>query len=235
MQSDIWGWNWQDFEILESTNDYALNQELPNQNSKLLFSAKTQTKGRGRRGRNWISKMGNLYMSQLFFSSSTPQALVYITALSLAALIKSHLNHGDLSIKWPNDILIDGKKVGGILIEKAYSGAFVIGIGVNLEDAPDSTDIIYPATSLKNYNVIISRENFIAEYLKNFEQNIKKSFKDIRLEFLSFAYKLKQEITVDVGKRKISGVFQGIDENGFLLLQQGNNTMTINTGEILFL
>lgn len=227
-------WQWFDFAELGSTNDYAATQSLSfNSSSKMIYSAKMQTKGRGRRGRSWVSPLGNLYFSQLFFSRRTPVELVYITALSIVDAIRFFSSDLPLQIKWPNDILIDGQKVGGILIEKMQNEAYVIGIGINLVSAPQN-GVIYPVASLTDYQVKASRKDFIKQYLFAFETNIQKSFDEIITDFLPNAYKLNQEIIINNNNEKVSGKFIGIDEQGFLLLKSKNNIITINTGEILF-
>lgn len=226
-------WQWYDFESLVSTNDYGIAQAdtiIPSQ--KIIYTAQEQTGGRGRRGRTWVSPKGNLYLSQLFFSSKQPAEIAYITAVSIAQTIESFAPNIVPQIKWPNDIIINGKKVGGILIEKSLKGAYVIGIGINLESAPN-LNIIYPAASLKDFQVIILRDDFIKRYLSFFESNIIKDFVQIKNNFIKKAYKLNEDITVSIGDKKIMGQFIGIDENGFLLLKQGKSVTVINTGEIL--
>lgn len=227
----IGDWAWYDFDSLESTNDYALTQSAAVK--KALYTAKEQTKGRGRRGRSWISPQGNLYMSQLLLTAKSPIDLVYISAISIAQTISFFNAVLNPQIKWPNDVLIEGKKVCGILIEKSISGSSIIGIGVNLTSSPKAK-VIYPTASLKDFNLNVSREDFMAKYLAFFDANMSKTLPQLIDYFMTRAYKLNETVTINLSDKKISGCFIGIDEKGFLLLKQGTKTTSINTGEILF-
>ena len=230
----IGAWHWFDFAKLDSTNNYALSQASSLSSSqKILYTAQMQTSGRGRRGRSWDSPLGNLYFSQLFFSPLSPVEIVYITALSIVQTIKKITDKLVPQIKWPNDILINDCKIGGILIEKSEEGAYIIGVGINLISSP-KLHSIYPAASLRDFEIDINRDDFLKLYLAAFEDNLSQSFNAIKNNFLANAYKLHQNITIGLGDKKISGQFIGIDENGFLLLKQEENTLVINTGEILF-
>lgn len=230
----IGSWYWFDFAKLDSTNNYALSQAPSLSSSqKILYTAQMQTSGRGRRGRSWVSPLGNLYFSQLFFSSLSPVEIVYITALSIVQTIKKITDKLVPQIKWPNDILINDCKIGGILIEKSKEEAYIIGVGINLISSP-KLHSIYPAASLHDFEIDINRDDFLKLYLTAFDDNLLQSFTAIKNNFLANAYKLHQNITIGLGDKKISGQFIGIDENGFLLLKQEENTLIINTGEILF-
>ncbi len=229
----IGNWQWFDYPVLGSTNDFALNYTPVFPNTHIIFTAQSQLNGRGRRGRQWFSPLGNLYMSQLFFSPLPVNQMVYIISLSLVQAIESFNPKCHLQIKWPNDIIINDCKICGILIEKRPDNAYVAGIGVNLTQAPQDTTS-YPAASLQDFDIIISRQEFIHAYITMFEQNITKDFKEIINEFLHRAYRLHQNITVNSAKEKFFGQFIGIDENGFLLLKQEQEIISINTGEILF-
>ncbi len=227
-------WHWFDFASLDSTNNYALSQASKLLRSqKNIYTAKTQTSGRGRRGRSWDSPLGNLYFSQLFFSSKSPTEMVYITAFSIVQTIKKITAKHSPQIKWPNDILINDRKIGGILIEKSQEGAYIVGVGINLVSSPN-LNAIYPAASLHDFEVNVSRDDFLKLYLEAFEDNLLQNFDVIKNNFLANAYKLNQDITIGLGDKEISGQFIGIDEKGFLLLKQKENISVINTGEILF-
>ncbi len=230
--ADIGKWQWHDYDVLDSTNDLALSYPVYNNDVHIIFTALSQTKGRGRIGRRWFSPRGNLYMSQLFFSSLPSNQMVYVVALSIVQTIKKFSPDSYPQIKWPNDILLNNHKVCGILIEKRSDDAYVIGIGLNLTQTPQ-IETVYPAASLRDFAIDISRREFISTYISLFEKNLMRPFAEIIDDFLSCAYRLRQTIDVNLPKEKISGQFIGIDENGFLLLKQGQDVITINTGEIL--
>lgn len=228
--------NWvrYNFEVISSTNDWALENSFLAKNDAIICTADCQTKGRGRRGREWISEIGNLYMSQLFRSSRSPIEMVYIASLSVVQALNELATSLEIQIKWPNDILVQGKKIGGILIERAFDGAWVIGLGLNLSTAPMQENIIYPTSSLSALGELVKREDFINKYLLIFDDNMLLPFTKIKEKWLSHAYRLNEEIIINGASSKESGRFIGIDEQGFLLLQQDNDVKVMNTGEILF-
>lgn len=228
-------WKYHEYKELSSTNDFALNY-ADVADERHIFIAQTQSNGRGRRGHHWISPIGNLYFSQLFFTSCPPNKLVYVSALSVVQTLLEKLPQlqGQISIKWPNDIMLDGKKLGGILIEKNASDNTVIGIGLNLVSAPPADLVSYPATSLADIGLALAGMDFLHSYINFFDRNLQCDFAVIRREFMNFAWQLNSDITISLGNKNVSGCFIGIDEQGFLLLQQDQVILTINTGEILF-
>ena len=228
-------WKLHEYKELSSTNDFALNY-ANTADERHIFIAQTQSNGRGRRGRHWISPIGNLYFSQLFFTSCPPNKLVYISAISVVQTLLAKLPQllGRIAVKWPNDIMLDGKKLGGILIEKNASDNTVIGIGLNLVSAPPADLVSYPATSLSDIGLALAGIDFLHSYISFFDRNLQRDFTAVRCEFLNFAWQLNIDITISLDNKNVSGRFIGIDEQGFLLLQQEQVILTINTGEILF-
>ena len=233
----IQNWSWIDYQSLSSTNDLAFEYSKHYDKTPHVFTAIVQTAGRGRRGRNWVSEQGNLFMSQLFQSDMPITYLVFIASLSIAETISELTSGLTINIKWPNDILIADKKVCGILIEKAENDSVIIGIGINLVSSPEDSVVMYPAIDLKKLGFTIYREQFLQSYLKIFNDNIQKyhtqSFNAIRTKWLSFAYRLNQIISINQGKGCLKGVFKDIDEQGYLLLEQENNVQRITTGDIM--
>jgi len=128
------------FTKIESTNKYAL-ENIDKIEDKTVIVARVQTKGRGRNARNWVSKKDNLFASLVLKprykleKEYTLNALTHYTAVVLARVFKEKYSI-ETKIKWPNDIIADGKKIAGILIETVIQGYFlqgvVIGVGVNL-------------------------------------------------------------------------------------------------------
>ena len=112
----IGSWQWYDYPSLGSTNDLAKEQSENFSGTPSVYTAKVQTAGRGRRGRQWVSKEGNLFMSQLLKTEIPVSDTVFITAVSVAETIRNLTIGLQINIKWPNDVLIGGKKISGILI-----------------------------------------------------------------------------------------------------------------------
>ena len=225
-------WQCFDYEEITSTNDVAAKIKLENPMQKIVITAERQTKGRGRRGRNWVSEYGNLFFSQLFRTDISLSHLAFITSLSVAQTIINLKPQGEVKLKWPNDVLINGKKVCGILIESQLNGDAIIGIGVNLISVLKTQELLYPITSLSEVGINISRKEFIKAYLSHFESNLKQcqneGFAKICIRWQDNAYKLGQMIIINQEK----GIFKGIDENGFLLLEQENKIVKFSVGDV---
>lgn len=236
MPTQIGRWQWYDYPSVGSTNDVAKEQSRFSSDTPKVFTAETQTAGRGRRGRSWVSVKGNLFMSQLLTTGLPISDMVFIASLSVAETLFLLTEGVRINIKWPNDVLINGKKICGILIEAAENDNIVIGTGINLSSAPDDSEVIYPTTSLSSLGFNISREIVLREYLKIFDANInlghQKGFSVIRAKWLQYAYKLDEYIKIMQKNRTIEGIFKGIDEQGLLLLQQGSSIIKVAVGDV---
>ncbi len=218
------------FDELESTNKYLMENSLPNGS---VVIADSQKSGKGRRGRKWFSPpRKNLYLSFVLnnppFSPSQALQLNIVTAVAVAVSV------ADLGIipeiKWPNDILVSGKKIAGILIESEISSEkirkLVVGIGINLNMDFHEIDeeIKEVATSLKIVTgEEVVREDFLNILLKKLDlwYNIfeKEGFLPVKKRWTSlFSWKGK-EVVVLTESTSIKGIAIGIDENGFLLLK----------------
>ena len=142
------------FDKIPSTQTYALEMVASGAaRDHTVIMAMAQSAGRGRYRRTWVSHHGNLYASFIYNADERDPRLSYVVAVSVAETLISFGIHP--KIKWPNDILIDGKKVCGILIE--YAGRFVIvGIGINIKYNP--TVAAYQTTKMDNYATVEKSE-----------------------------------------------------------------------------
>ncbi len=211
----------------------------------------SQTAGRGRLGRRWLSPGGiNLYLSALFRPEVSPRRSSVFTFLASCALVDVFSGYGvDAGIKWPNDILIGGKKISGVLTELGTSdGAvdyLVIGIGVNL-NLPEEfirremEDISEKTTSLSVLlGEDVSRERFCAELINaldrlygEFRRRGTGAIVDTWIEMWGF---LGKSVSVDVSGEVISGVAEHVDANGFLYLRTDEgNLRKVITGDTVF-
>lgn len=236
MISNVGQWRWEQFDTIASTNDLAKDKSADFDGSPVVYTAKVQTAGRGRRGRSWVSAEGNLFMSQLLKTDLAVSDMVFITSLSIAQTIETLTKGVQINIKWPNDVLLGGKKVCGILIESAANVAVVIGAGVNLVSSPPDGDVMYPACNLLSLGHQISISRFLSEYLRHFDGNVeicsKDGFGTIRRQWLKYAHRLGQMIKI-VQKDKVKeGIFKGIDEQGLLLLEQGSGIVKVAVGDV---
>lgn len=235
--SEFEGWYWQDKAETGSTNDDAKLLAHNPPAEKFVATAVCQNAGRGRRGRNWIGMDGNLFMSLgIKEELKNLGQLVFVVSLSLADVISAL--GADVKIKWPNDVLVRGGKISGILMENVENGYIIIGIGVNIKAAPQLSTLLYRSASLKENGIEIDRLDFLRLYLKKFDENRnlwhKDGFEDIRRRWLQRAKGLGEEIRVMTEKGEESGVFAGVDNNGLLLLQKGDIVQKIYAGDVFY-
>ena len=230
------------YETLGSTNAEALALSRAGERGPLWITAASQTAGRGRRGSAWVSKPGNLYASLLLTEPSVPaQApqLSFVAALALhdaVAACAPSLGPA-LKVKWPNDLLLGGAKLAGILIEGENAPVLtvVIGIGVNCAHHPDDTP--FPATDLAAARVLVTPEQTFAALTEAMHRRLAQwargeGFAAIRADWLKRAAGLGQDVRVRLPEREFSGLFQGLDDAGRLLVAQGGTVTPVTAGEV---
>lgn len=234
-------WFWEDKNTTESTNDDAFLLSKEAKQDFFIISAKEQTKGRGRRGRQWISLAGNLFFSQGFKANLKELGqLVCLSSLSLYEVIKETLpSQYQVNLKWPNDVLIDNNKVSGMLLEKGENNYLIIGIGVNICEAPQSAELLYPVTSLKAKGINIDRLTFLRSYINKFDNNYeiwqKSGFSPIKTSWLNAVKGINDKVCVHTASEKIQGIFTGIGDNGELLLQTEKEKQKIYAGDVFYI
>lgn len=198
------------FDKIPSTQTYALDMVAQGTaRDRTVILAEAQSAGRGRYRRTWVSHHGNLYVSFIFATDERDPRLSYVVAVAVAeTMIAFGINP---TIKWPNDILIDGAKVAGILIE--YAGAFVIvGIGVNIKTNPTVAE--YKTTKLENYSNL-SRDEFLNKLMKNLDKWRRTDFANVRARWMELAAGLHRVVKYRGGDVELIG----INENGALILR----------------
>jgi BirA family biotin operon repressor/biotin-[acetyl-CoA-carboxylase] ligase len=228
---------------VDSTNEVLLNSKDFSQNGTVLL-AEFQNKGKGRKDKVWISNSGqNLTFSILLkgeFKSRKINLINLSTSLAIAQAIEN-LCQLNVELKWPNDVLIDKKKIAGILLESTSKSnkinKIVIGIGINVNQPnfPGKFDI--PPTSIrKEFHSLVSREKLLSEVLNNLEQNFEtakeqsdKIMSDWRIRCKMIGEKVK---IIEDEKTKF-GIFEDIDEEGFLILKQGELREKIHYGDVI--
>ena len=246
LNTDVIGRNFIYAEEVPSTNTELLNEsEFYEKHGTVLFAEK-QTEGRGRKNRVWYSddKL-NLTFSILITEPKYLQKINIINFVASLALAVSIENLYQLrtELKWPNDILIDGKKAAGILIESTSKGSkisrLVIGMGLNVNQISFQRKFTIEPTSLKKeLGHPVEREKTLAEILNHIEDILKTSnkFPDKILEDWKAKCKmLGARITVvhnDVTKH---GIFNDIDKNGFLVLRTDDKVETLHSGDVSIL
>lgn len=230
------------YETLGSTNAEALALARAGERGPLWITARRQSAGRGRRGRPWVSEPGNLYATLLLTEPSAPERapqLAFVAGLALHdAVAGCAAALGPmLRLKWPNDLLLSGEKLAGILIEGESGPAFAVavGIGVNCVSHPD--DAAFPAADLKTAGALVSPEALFpalsAAMARRLEQWRRgEGFAAIRADWLKRAAGLGQEIRVRLPEREFSGRFEGLDAAGHLLVAGPSGVTTVTAGEV---
>jgi len=231
-------WKVLNFKELQSTNDTALEYAY-NTKENLVIKAEKQTHGRGRRGRSWTGCEGNLFFSLLLeFDIKNSGSLVVITSYSLLQSIKQLKAQADVCLKWPNDVLINGAKVSGILLEKAEGNYIVVGVGVNVAQSPKDKEILYPTISLREAGIDVSCDDFFKLYLKNFTDNLNLYAAGNNCQLCELwqanAKGLGKKIIVKQNNETLNGIFKGIDENAGLLLESNGKVHKILAGDIFY-
>jgi BirA family biotin operon repressor/biotin-[acetyl-CoA-carboxylase] ligase len=230
------------YDTLGSTNAEALALARAGERGPLWVTAKTQTAGRGRRGNAWVSAPGNLFAT-LLLTQPSPQAvapqLSFVAALALDDAVSECAPQlaSQLNVKWPNDLLLGGKKCAGILIEgdNGQSFAVAIGIGVNCASHPPET--ANPATDLATDGAEVTPGRLLealgitmARRLKQWRRG--EGFAAIRADWLKRAAGLGDDIRVRLPEREMTGRFEGLDDAGRLLLKTAGGLTTVAAGEV---
>ncbi len=236
----ILNWQWYDFDELGSTNDEAKELSAKLNSQPFVVTAQNQTNGRGRRGREWISLNGNLFMSLgLECQLKDLGALAFITSLAILDVIKSLNTNSDVKLKWPNDVLLNNHKVTGILMEKGEGDYIIIGVGVNIKAAPNVEGLIYPTISLADTGINVDRISFLEKYLEIFNHHLtnwkRLGFSVIKDEWLKNAKGLGEDINVHMEHCDKKGKFYGVDDNATLLLETPNGIEKIYAGDVFYI
>lgn len=232
-------YNFLEFAVIDSSNEEAkrlIKSGSIKQDTVIL--ARSQTAGHGRYGRVWQSPLGNLYTSIIIKTEESwkSEQISFVVAVAVGAVVEDILPKCSINYKWPNDILINGRKTSGILLEK-IDNWLVIGIGINIETIPDSVAI--PVTSLKNegaYN--IDADEILQKLLYFFNKSLKmwknSGFSSIRGDWVKKAWKIGQEIKVNLGNETFSGTFTTISEDGVLEVEVSGEKRLVTAGEVFF-
>ncbi|MBB4040872.1 BirA family biotin operon repressor/biotin-[acetyl-CoA-carboxylase] ligase [Microvirga flocculans] len=240
-------------EATGSTNDDALEAARSGDPGQLWVIATQQLAGRGRHGRQWSSPPGNLYASLLLIDpcelNLAPQ-LGFVAGLALHEAVESVIGVGAprLALKWPNDLLLGGAKVAGLLLEGHRLRpegplAVVIGIGVNVAFAPTATP--YPATTLQEVRPGLNRDDVFCALSSAFARTFsawKSSlrttttdpFGAIRRLWLERAAGIGQEVTLRLPSGERKGIFEGLDRFGRLQLKGADGMELVDAGDLYF-
>lgn len=244
------GYRFERHGVLGSTNDEAFARARAGDPGKLWVLADEQSQGRGRQGRAWTSRPGNFYGTLLLRAPCAPALspqLGFVAGVALheamsrlTGLDRTGQNRGRLALKWPNDLLLDGAKLAGILVEgtnlpEAGGLAVVVGIGVNLAHHPQDTP--YPATDCAQAGFVISPLALLSTLSRTFADalsrwNAGQGFPGLRQDWLARAGGVGETIVVRRHDGERRGLFRDLDADGRLLLDTDGAITVIQAGDV---
>ena len=238
------GFRLRHYATIGSTNDAAKALARAGAPEGTLVWADEQEAGRGRRGRQWLSPPGNLYLSLVLRPDAAPSRaaqLGFVAALglgdALAALGGPALQ---LRYKWPNDLLANGRKLAGILLESEMSTSdridfVVVGIGVNIASAPGEVE--FPATSLAAQGIggvtpPVLLERFVRHFAGWARRWREDGFAPVREAWLGAASGLGERVSVRLDRNTLTGRFRDLDTDGALVLDAAEGSRRIAAGDV---
>lgn len=223
-----------------STNAEARRLAEEGAPARTVVWAGEQTSGRGRHGREWSSPPGNLYHSIICRPgcpvAQAPQ-LGFVVGVAIARAIRA-LSDIPVELKWPNDLLVGGKKVSGLLLESSDDGRggvswVIAGIGVNLETHPES---LPDAANLRSFGARFSVEDLIEAFLPRLFGLIgeweRDGFAPVRDQWNELALPFGAEISVKLPDRMLSGRFEGIDASGNMAVRHDGDLVYVAAGDV---
>ena len=241
------------FEVLEfaeidSTNSEALRRAAAGERGPLWLRADQQRAGRGRLGRAWGSQTGNLLATLLTEVSCPPQAASQLSLLAgvaameaIGAVAGDRLAPGRLRLKWPNDVLLNGDKIAGILAESVIAGddrrlLVALGTGINLASHPE--DLGRPVTNLSVMGVSSTPQHMLealmtatASWLTRWRHG--ENFAEVRKAWLGYGPRSGDPIAINTGAALRNGAFAGLDDTGALLIRDADGQeLTFNFGDV---
>jgi len=238
------------FEEIDSTQNFAQNIAADKKENGTIIIAEKQTSGRGRLDRKWTSPKGGIWFSLIIhpkFDVSSSTLIPILSAVALSKSIKSVLDI-ETEVKWPNDITMKGKKVAGVLVDASFQtnsiDYLILGIGINfdidtkkLEKRLSKTPNFYGIDSLRGKENKTPPKTLLKEFLLQFEKNLfqlnKGEKSKIIKEWTKRAAGIGGKITINTSNGKISGISQGIDNDGALKIKTRNEIKKIYVGDVV--
>ena len=219
----------------------------------LWIRADAQTAGRGRRGRDWTSETGNLFCSGLYPHDGNPQQaaqMSFVAALAVVEALEHYVPKDNITLKWPNDVLLDGKKTSGILLESGqthHQKWFIVGIGINLTHHPEGTEFQathvmehIPADRLNDPEpVMTGPQPVLAILAQRFDHwrhiLMTKGFVPIQEAWTARAHNAHGAVTVRLPQESFQGEALGLNANGALRVRLADGTIRdVHAGDVFF-
>jgi BirA family biotin operon repressor/biotin-[acetyl-CoA-carboxylase] ligase len=233
------------FNSISSTNSYAKNLIKKNAEEGTVIISDVQTNGRGRKNRNWLSPKEGLWFSVLLYPKIPAQYAMYVTMAASISVVQAINKLTSLLpiIKWPNDLLLEGKKICGILTELDAEidriNYCIVGIGINVNNYLDKELIEKAGSIIDFYNSKISRVELLKLFLYYFDINylklISKNFDYIKDLWLSYADILDKKVRIIGEKNIITGLIVDIDDTGCLIINTNDKKIKVVSGDLEFI
>ena len=241
-----------DFDRIDSTNAEAKRQAAAGRRGPVWIVAREQTAGRGRNGRQWRSSGDDLAATLLFYPADfRPETTIaevatlsFAASLAVADAVFAVAPQADVALKWPNDVLLEGRKIAGVLLEAEGQGAdawLAIGVGVNVATTPPfeaiEPDAVSPialqavAPKVDRDAMLIGLAAALAQRLADWSTA---GFAALRGPWLARAARLGETIEVRRGRQRLSGRFADVDPTGALVLETGDETHTVAAADVFF-
>ena len=225
------GWRLRQFEAIESTSDLCVTLAQAGEPAGLAVLAARQTHGRGSRGRVWTTLPGNLALSALLRpGGGNAGHWALLAAVALADALEPSVR-----LKWPNDVMLDGRKLGGILLDAAWSPGggvawLVVGFGANLRAAPGLPGV----TVLPGRLEALPTAHRVLEQLDHWAAVLgQDGFGPVRQAWLERGPALGELLRLTFEGTQVAGTFAGLGDDGALLLQSGGKVHAFATGRVL--
>lgn len=231
-------------ESVDSTNEYLFSLAKKGEPEITIVRANYQTLGKGRLGRKWVSpKNKGLYLSFLLRPDKNVKVIPLIGIMIALACVKALKEKLSLKIKWPNDLLVDNKKIGGILLEASslsdVADFIVVGLGLNINSSldelvPGATSFFIETKVLGEMDQIFNR--IVDEVLKLYEKYRQELFDDIVEEAATHLITLGKGVVAKMKNAEIRGRAFGLDKYGALLLKdKDDKIIRVTTSEVIHL
>lgn len=233
-------------ESIDSTNREAERLFRGGDPGPVWIAAREQTQGRGRSGRDWVSRRGNLFATYLFpypGTASDAPRLGFVAALAVSDGVAHLAPEAQVTLKWPNDCLLNDRKVSGLLLENFGARTMgpqgiAVGIGINLSHGPEAADARWPPISIAEVTGAAPALEPALEALTNamghwIDRFLADGFAPIREAWCARAAHLGREITIARPNGPVSGRFTDLDIDGTLILETSGGPVTVAAGDVL--
>ena len=242
LENTVGAWRVVRWDVIDSTNEEVRRRALAGESDRVWIVAGEQTAGRGRRGRAWVSPKGNLHASALLIDPCPPALAAQLGFVAGVALARTAGDVGttDVGLKWPNDLMLNGAKCAGILVEgvgvPGRRAGYAVGVGVNCARAPEG--LAYATSRLAGASgQAIGAGEVFERLVERFDEALGawrggQAFDRIRAAWLERALGLGEPVAVESGAFRREGVFEGIDASGRLLIRSGCGVESIEAADL---